>query len=271
MTQTLSFKIALAFLIVSLAGIGLIAAMVAVLTTETFGAYVDAEHKGEVAFELEHYYTAHGSWEGVDQPVHWPIGPSVHPAQPEFALLSTSGSVLIAGHNLIMGEAADPALLEHAVPIRVDGEVVGYFLPSEEDFGARPPAAAFLQPFYQALGMGALAAFGASLILGIAAAETITRPVRELTDATQAVAAGDLEHRVRVHSRDELGELAEAFNRMATDLLASRSQRRQMTADIALVLRTPLSLILGHGEALSEGVLPATPETLHIIYDEAQR
>jgi signal transduction histidine kinase len=76
---------------------------------------------------------------------------------------------------------------------------------------------------------------------------------------------------VEVRSKDELGELAQSFNQMSADLAHARDLRRQMTADIAHELRTPLSLILGHSEALNEGVLPATPETLHIIHDEAKR
>jgi signal transduction histidine kinase len=68
-----------------------------------------------------------------------------------------------------------------------------------------------------------------------------------------------------------LGELAVAFNQMNRDLARQRGLRRQMTADIAHDLRTPLSIILGHAEALSEGVLPPTPESLHIIHDEAKR
>ena len=58
---------------------------------------------------------------------------------------------------------------------------------------------------------------------------------------------------------------------MSAELARSQKLRRQMTADIAHELRTPLSLILGHAEALSDGVLPPTTETLDIIYDEAQR
>jgi len=92
-----------------------------------------------------------------------------------------------------------------------------------------------------------------------------------LTAATRAVARGDLSQRVPVRRRDEVGLLAESFNTMTDDLQTARRQRQQMTADIAHDLRTPLSLILGHSEALADGVLEPTPERLEIIHDEAQR
>ncbi len=108
-------------------------------------------------------------------------------------------------------------------------------------------------------------------MLGILLTRALTRPVQELTDATRAVASGDLGHEVAVRSHDEIGELAELFNRMSRDLAQARDLRRQLTADVAHELRTPLTLILGHAEALSEGVLPASSENLRLIHEEAER
>ncbi len=95
--------------------------------------------------------------------------------------------------------------------------------------------------------------------------------MRELTEATKAVAAGGLGLQVEVRSKDELGQLAASFNRMSTDLAQARDLRRQLTADVAHELRTPLTLILGHAEALSEGVLPANAENLRLVHEEALR
>jgi nitrogen fixation/metabolism regulation signal transduction histidine kinase len=85
-----------------------------------------------------------------------------------------------------------------------------------------------------------------ALLLGTFLSRTLTRPIRELTQATHAVSEGDLSQQVPVRSSDELGELAKAFNKMSAELSRSVNVRRQMTADIAHELRTPLSLILGH-------------------------
>jgi signal transduction histidine kinase len=74
-----------------------------------------------------------------------------------------------------------------------------------------------------------------------------------------------------VRSRDELGELARAFNKMSSELSRSINARKQMTADIAHELRTPLSLILGHAEAVHDGVLPPSTENFEIIREEATR
>jgi signal transduction histidine kinase len=68
-----------------------------------------------------------------------------------------------------------------------------------------------------------------------------------------------------------MGELAASFNKMSTDLARSTEARKQMTADIAHELRTPLSLILGHAEAVHDGVLPPSKENFEIIREEAQR
>jgi signal transduction histidine kinase len=110
-----------------------------------------------------------------------------------------------------------------------------------------------------------------ALLLGIILSRTLTRPIRELTRATHAVSEGDLSQQVPVRSKDELGELARAFNKMSAELSRSINARKQMTADIAHELRTPLSLILGHAEAVHDGVLPPSTENFEIIREEATR
>src|SRR4030042_1547682 len=67
------------------------------------------------------------------------------------------------------------------------------------------------------------------------------------------------------------GDVAQSFNSMSEALARAEGLRKRMTADIAHDLRTPLSLILGHAEALDEGILPTTPEAIHVIHDEALR
>ena len=108
------------------------------------------------------------------------------------------------------------------------------------------------------------------MLLGFLLARRLTQPIRELTSATQAVAQGALGNQVTVRSRDELGNLAASFNRMSSDLARSSSLRRQMTADIAHDLRTPLSVLLGYTEALRDGKLPADQEIFDTMHVEAQ-
>jgi signal transduction histidine kinase len=109
-----------------------------------------------------------------------------------------------------------------------------------------------------------------ALLVGILLARTITNPIKELTVATTAVAGGELGRQVTVRSQDEIGALATSFNQMSTDLSHASQQRRQMTADIAHELRTPLSIILGYTESLRDGILPPDTETFEILHDEAE-
>ncbi len=99
-------------------------------------------------------------------------------------------------------------------------------------------------------------------------AYTLTRSIRELTEATNDIARGNLGRQVKVRSRDEMGDLASSFNKMSQDLARATQMRRQMTADIAHDLRSPLSVISGYTEALSDGKLCGSPEIYEILYQE---
>jgi two-component system sensor histidine kinase BaeS len=75
---------------------------------------------------------------------------------------------------------------------------------------------------------------------------------------------------VPVRTTDEIGQLAQSFNRMSADLARSNQLRKQMTADIAHDLRTPLSVILGYSEALQDDKLPGTPEVYGAMHRQAK-
>jgi signal transduction histidine kinase len=85
------------------------------------------------------------------------------------------------------------------------------------------------------------------------------------------MAQGELEQQVQVRSRDEIGQLAQAFNLMSQQIARANQLRRQMTADIAHDLRTPLTVIAGYIESMRDGVLQPTPQRLDLIYQEIER
>jgi signal transduction histidine kinase len=82
------------------------------------------------------------------------------------------------------------------------------------------------------------------------------------------MARGDLLQQVPVRTQDELGELATAFNQMSADLARANQYRRQMTADIAHDLRTPLTVLSGYLEAMEDGTLTPTPARFQMMQQE---
>ncbi|MGD2206438.1 MAG: HAMP domain-containing protein, partial [Anaerolineae bacterium] len=90
-------------------------------------------------------------------------------------------------------------------------------------------------------GLVILAALVASLLL----ARQMTRPLRQMESATQAIAAGDFDRRLNVTRTDEIGRLATSINRMAADLAQLEMGRREFIAKISHELRTPLTAIKG--------------------------
>ncbi len=287
--RSLTPKLLLAFLAVSLAAVALIAVFLSIRTARDFDDFVFDQNREDTVNRLADYYRVHGNWAGAEAVLPGPRrggpgggqgngpftgigGNAPQGPPPGFTLLDAQGRVVVHGsgpHH--MGEKLPPEQVAGGLPVEVDGAEVGRLIAPRGSFDVSPSSALFIFRFNQTLILSALGAGGAALLLGVFLARTLTRPLRELTEATQAVAAGDLDRQVPVRSKDELGQLASAFNQMNAQLARARDLRRQMTADVAHELRTPLSVILGHAEALSEGVLPPTPETFEVIHDEARQ
>lgn len=273
--RSLTLKLTLAFLFVSVVGVVLVALFVRQQTQREFDQFVLDRYQVDLLEELGSYYEEFGSWDGFSAivmrtPSRYGRGSGTIPAP--VVLTDLNGVVVYGGFHHEPGHSLSSGDLSKAVPVEVNDEKVGWLLfadpisPYQEI--PESPESQFLESVNQAVIFGALAALVIALLIGVVLARTISRPVREVTAATQIVAAGDLGFQVPVRTKDELGELASSFNQMSTDLALANRQRRQMTADIAHDLRTPLSVILGYMESLSTGKLEPTPETFEIMYEK---
>jgi histidine kinase len=129
----------------------------------------------------------------------------------------------------------------------------------------------FRASFNEALTYAALAAMIVAIALSLFFSRSVIAPVRAMSQATQRIADGRYDERVRVNGSDELAQLALYFNQMAEKLNQIESMRRRLIGDVSHELRTPLTAIKGSMEALMDGILPATHETYQQIHTEADR
>lgn len=116
-----------------------------------------------------------------------------------------------------------------------------------------------------------IAATVIALALSQVLAHGMTRPLREMTAAAKRMAQGDYSRRVRATSRDEVGQLAEAFNQMAADLAAAEQQRRDFIANVSHELRTPITALGAVLENLVDGVAEPDPTTLRTALAQTER
>lgn len=101
----------------------------------------------------------------------------------------------------------------------------------------------------------------------------LTKPLREMSEATKRYAEGDFSYKVKVRGDDELSQLAEAFNSMASSLSALESSRRSFVANVSHELKTPMTSIGGFIDGMLDGTIPEEkyPHYLQIVSDEVKR
>ncbi len=244
-----------------------------VATDRELDKFVSDRYKSELVEELGRYYQTNQTWDGVDREFNL-FGRESNKHDYDrplyFSIADPSGKIVVAGSDRKLGEILSAEELSHCSPIQVENKTVGVLLLAnspdrnlmEDEFLRRLNGSIFLS---------AIGTIIFALFIGILLSRSITRPIRELTKATHAMADGNLNQKVNVRSRDEIGELAASFNKMSSDLSHSFNLRKQMTADIAHELRTPLSLIIGHAEGVHDGVLEPSHENFEIIREEAER
>jgi signal transduction histidine kinase len=102
-------------------------------------------------------------------------------------------------------------------------------------------------------------------------ARGMTSPLREMSDAARAMAKGNYDRRVSATSRDEVGELARAFNKMAAELAETDRLRRDLVANVSHELRTPITALQAVLENLVDGVESPDPQTFRTMLAQVER
>jgi signal transduction histidine kinase len=124
--------------------------------------------------------------------------------------------------------------------------------------------------WWQLLLAGALAALIA-LVMARWLARGMTQPLRDMASAARRMEVGDYTGRIGTRSRDEVGQLATAFNRMSEELENLEQSRRDLVANVSHELKTPITAIRAHLENLLDGVERPDPETLQVMLSQTER
>jgi len=195
-----------------------------------------------------------------------PATPSVPPPytiDPRLLLLDPQRQLLMGPEG-----RTEQAVLK---PIEVDNRLVGYlgYVPRLQMVASLERV--FLAQQTRTFAAIALGMLAAVLLNAALIARWLSRRLNVLGEGTAAVAQGDYSVRLPTRGHDELAQLAEAFNHMATSLQAAQHARRQWIADIAHELRTPLATLRAEIEALQDGIRRPDPANLDSLAQEVSR
>ena len=280
--RSLTWKLGGALLLIVVVSVGLMAYLTNLSTTREFQQYIsrgNMMYTQSLADSLGDLYAEEQGWNNIQETLRsLPLSTSVR------ILVTDSSGVIIADTaREWLGKESAEVSLSDGTPITVSGQTVGslYLLTSggmvRGHMGGRIPQAIpmvvtseedFLERVNDSLWKVGLIAVAVALVIGLILTRQITRPVRALISGARHLTKGELSYRVTVKSRDEIGELADSFNIMASSLEKGEQSRRQLTADIAHELRTPLTVIEGTVDGIIDGVFQPDTEHLRSIKEQ---
>jgi len=281
--RSLNWKLSGAIVLVVLVSLGLMVVVINWSISRQFENYVEQASEyfaEEIADRLRQFYSEEGDWSGVQFELsHIPsFGPR------KIVVADVNGVIVGDTTNELIGKDIAETDLEGGIPIVVSGEEVGavYRLPYKAFSGPGFPRSPhgigpgsppdmeqnFTSAVFKSLWITGLLATVLVLLVGFILTRQIIKPLYALKNGANKIASGDLNHRVIVKSKDELGELAQSFNNMAANLDMAEQSRRRLNADIAHEIRTPTSVILGTVDGIIDGVFEADHEHLSLIREQ---
>jgi len=262
---SLQFRIMLAFSLVILVTVGAVFFFFSQTTKSEINRFEErVEHTlaARMSVELSRYYRVKGSWEGI-QPFVEQWGTL---SERRIILVDTGGIVVADSQEELLGkpyESDSPGMILE--PPWQQGTLAMLYVSEAKS--------ASLHILYNAVGRfliwGASVAIAVALLLTFFLSRRILAPVRSLTSAAKRLGRRDFSQKVQIEDRGELGELASTFNSMASDLERAEQLQRNMVADVAHELRTPLSNIRGYLEAVRDGVIKPDADTIRSLDEEA--
>ena len=286
---SLRWKLGGALLLVVLVSVGIMALLTNWNTNTQFQQYMQngrTAYTQQLVINLQQYYAEGQSWNGVQEI----LIASLRTNSDRLVLADSHGTIVADTANALIGKPSVNLDVTNCLPLQISNKTVGTLYPlfsgtgqGKGYMGGRgmmgntdsPPAAAALTPDNQFINrinnyfwIAGLIAIAVALLLGIFLTRQITRPIRSLNIGAKKISEGDLSQRVKVRSKDEIGELSQSFNDMAVKLDNSEQSRRRLVSDVAHELRTPLTIIQGTVDGIADGVFQADPEHLGAIKEQ---
>jgi signal transduction histidine kinase len=274
--HNLQFRLMVAFILVIAVTIGFASFFVARATITEYQRYEDRAEQinaTRIQFLVTNYYFSNRSWEGVQTLLEQLDAMGVG----RIVVTDESGTVVGDSQNQLLGKVyrsndeGTPLILP-VITISPSSQ------PSSQNtvFGTLyiTPQAASAVSIYLSSALGRYLLWGGLIALGIAMLVTfflsrrILSPIRALTSTARQLGKGDFSQRVNIKDKGEVGELAQTFNSMASDLERTEKLRRDMVADIAHELRTPLSNVSGYLEAIRDEVVKPDTTTISSLSEE---
>jgi signal transduction histidine kinase len=266
--STLGLRLALAFLSVALTAVALLAGLTAALAAADVSALTNqqrADLTSAIAVAAGAAWDKNDSWASADLP---PVLDLATRTGAEAQIRDAAGQVVTTSANF----AAQRAAPQQSALVLVGGERVGQAVVRFTNSGLagadRALQSDLLQAIFGAAGLAAVLA----LLTGLAMARRITRPVERIIAVTRAMGRGERAARVGdVAAPGELRELATAVDQMADTRDRQDQLRRDLVADVAHELRTPVAVLQAGHEALLDGITEPTPDQLASLRDEVLR
>jgi two-component system, OmpR family, sensor histidine kinase BaeS len=266
--SALGLRLALAFVAVALAAVALLAGLAAAFAAADVASLASRQRSdlaSAIAVAAGAVWDRNDSWTGADLT---PVLDLAARAGADVTVKDQAGraAAMSAGFP---GHASSPQVSE---PIAVHGKRVGEAVVRFTRTGLGAADEALQTALWRAIAGAAGLAALLALLTGLAVARRITRPVERLIDVTRAMGQGDRTARVGpIPAPGEIGELATAFDLMANTLDRQEQLRRDLVADVAHELRTPIAVLQAGHEALLDGVAEPTPDQLASLRDEVLR
>ncbi|MDH4299170.1 MAG: ATP-binding protein [Dehalococcoidia bacterium] len=271
MIHRLWFRLALTFTVIILVTVITIYFFVSerISTEMKYYETIGAQYRTlQIRSQLYLHYLDRGSWDGV-QSVVAALGVS----GPRIVLVAVNGTVVGDSKEELLGTNYTDSSINPLEMSLVRGgvkEILGQIYITS-DPTAEPYVAPFLRlsaSINRSLLLGGSLAIGIALLLTFILSRRMTSPIGVLAKAARRLGHGDLSQRVRLQGEGEVTALAQAFNSMAADLEYAEQLRRNMVADVAHELRTPLSNIQGYLEAIRDGMIEPDAATIRSLNEE---
>ncbi|MFC1902071.1 sensor histidine kinase [Chloroflexota bacterium] len=268
MIKSLRFRLLLVFTLAIIIGIGVTFFFIswgARSQIRDFQERGQNIHANRVEWILSRYYLDRGDWTGVQ-----PFVEQMEVLRGQrIVLIDKAGIVVADSQDELTGDPHQPKAPGHTLFLPGHTEIMGtvyvYPMPAVEFTSPQN----LLKPISQLLLWGSLVAIAAALLITFFLSRRILSPIKALTLTANRLGKGDFSQRVRVKGKDEVAEMGQAFNAMASNLERTEQLRRNMVADIAHELRTPLSNLQGYLEAIHDGVKRPDTETILSLNEEA--